>query len=215
MQHWPVLTAKGTKLRIAGAGTRTEVRCSYKSCDNFVDFFHNSVCINSMHLVVPLGGQGMHKLLPGLCGLTTNSSMAFVGTQGGWNLVNIHSARAYLSSFLLFGNDPRLDSPFSNFLTFILHSRLIMTPHASYVSHLTRSYGKEKSLSYYDLFNFRVLFYGCTPTLISIFFFNNTTLILTINTLIVWADLQQDVTRTRHLEQRKILSMRRTLLGPH
>ena len=48
-----------------------------------MDFFHNFVCINSMCLVVPLGGQGMHKSLPGLCGLTTNSFTAFVGTQGG------------------------------------------------------------------------------------------------------------------------------------
>ena len=39
----------------------------------------------------------------------------------------------------------------------------------SYVSLFTRSYGQEKSLLYYDLFDFRVLFYGRTPTLIFIF----------------------------------------------
>ena len=114
-----------------------------------------------------------------------------------------------------------------NFFKLYFHLGLITTPHVlyvhmtyvysiSYVSHFTRSYGQEKSLSYYDLFDFRVLFYGCTPTLISIFFFNNTTLILTINILIVWANLQQDMTRTRHMEWRKISSIRRrTLLSPH
>ena len=55
------------------------------------------MCINSTRLVVPLGGQDVHKPLHGLCGLTTDSSTAFVGTQGGRNPVNIHSARTYLN----------------------------------------------------------------------------------------------------------------------
>ena len=45
----------------------------------------------------------------------------------------------------------------------------------SYVSFFTRSHGQEKSLSYYDLFDFRVLFYGCILTLVSFYFLHNPT----------------------------------------
>ena len=38
-----------------------------KNCDNFVSFFHNSVCINSIYLVVPLVARAC-----------TNCSLAFV-----------------------------------------------------------------------------------------------------------------------------------------
>ena len=62
---------------------------------------------------------------------------------------------------------------------------LITTPHVfyvhmtyvysfSYVSFFTQSHGQEKSLLNYDLFNFRVLLYGCIPTLIFFFHFLNT-----------------------------------------
>ena len=53
----------------------------------------------------------------------------------------------------------------------------------SYVSFFTQSHGQEKSLSYYDLFDFRVpLFYGRTLTLIFLFLLHNpTTPILPIN----------------------------------
>ena len=59
-----------------------------------------------------------------------------------------------------------------------------MTPHALY-AHMTyvyslflmfsQSHGQEKSSLYYDLFDFRVLFYGCTPTLIFFYFLHNPT----------------------------------------
>ena len=57
---------------------------------------------------------------------------------------------------------------------------------------------------YYDLFNFGVLFYGRTPTLI-FFFHYFTTPILTVKVFIVWADLQQDMTGTCRVERREIL----------
>ena len=61
-----------------------------------------------------------------------------------------------------------------------------MTPHVlyvhmtyvysfSYVSFFTRSHGQEKSLLYYDLFDFGVLFYGRIPTLILFHFLHNPT----------------------------------------
>ena len=72
------------------------------------------------------------------------------------------------------------------------HLGLITTPHVlyvhmtyvysfSHVSFFTRSHGQEKSLSYYDLlYDFGVLFYGRTPTLIFFYFLHNpTTPILT------------------------------------
>ena len=91
---------------------------------------------------------------------------------------------------MLFGTD----LTFSNFLNFILHLGLITTPHvlyvhmtyvysfSSYVSHFTRSHDQEKSLSYYDLFDFGVLLiHGRIPTLIFFYFlYNPTTPILPI-----------------------------------
>ena len=66
------------------------------------------------------------------------------------------------------------------------HLGLITTPHVLYVhmtyvysfphvSFFTQSHGQEKSLLYYDLFNFRVLLYGRTPTLILFYLFHNPT----------------------------------------
>ena len=106
---------------------------------------------------------------------------------------------------LLFGNDFGLNSYFLNFF-FLSSPKIGHNPHVSYVHmtyvysfsyvfHFTRSYGQEKSLLYYDLFNFGVLFYGHIPTLI-FFFHYPTTPILTVDVFIVRADLQQDVTRT-------------------
>ena len=78
---------------------------------------------------------------------------------------------------------------------------LIMTPHVLYahmtyvyffsnVFHFTQSHGQEKSLSYYDLSDFRVLLYGRIPTLVFFFhLFNPTTPILTITVLIIGTDL--------------------------
>ena len=79
-------------------------------------------------------------------------------------------------------------------LFIILRLGLITTPHVlyvhmtyvysfSYVSVFTRSYGQEKSLSYYDLLlTFEVLLYGRTPTLIFFhFLYDPTTPILPFN----------------------------------
>ena len=99
-----------------------------------------------------------------------------------------------------------------------------MTPHVlyvhmtyvysfSYVSHFTRSHDQKKSLSYYDLlYDFGVLFYGRTPTLIFYFFLYHTTPILTIDIYQRWTYLQQDMTRTACMEKRKTTQVfRRTL----
>ena len=75
---------------------------------------------------------------------------------------------------------------FFELFNFIFHLGLIMTPHVlyvhmtyvysfSHVSFFTRSHGQEKSLSYYDLFDFGVLFYGRIPTLIFFYFLHNPT----------------------------------------
>ena len=55
-----------------------------------------------------------------------------------------------------------MDLLFFQTFIFIFHLGLITTPHVhyvhmTYVSFFTRSYGQEKSLSYYDLFDFGVL----------------------------------------------------------
>ena len=68
------------------------------------------------------------------------------------------------------------------------HLGLITTPHVlyvhmTYVLFFTRSHGQEKSSSYYDLlYDFGVLFYGRTPTLIFFFhlLYNTTTPILPV-----------------------------------
>ena len=81
----------------------------------------------------------------------------------------------------------------------------------------TWSHGQEKSLLYYDLFNFRVLFYGRTPTLI--FFFHilyTPTPILTIEVLVMWADLEKSMRRPRCMAKREIPAVRwRSLFGPN
>ena len=43
----------------------------------------------------------------------------------------------------------------------------------SHVSQFTQSHGQEKSLLYYDLFDFGVLLYGRIPTLIPFYFLHN------------------------------------------
>ena len=75
----------------------------------------------------------------------------------------------------------------------------------SHVSFFTRSHGQEKSSSYYDLFDFGVLFYGCTPTLIFFYFLHNpTTPILPVYVDQQWPHLEKDTTRPRRMVQRKI-----------
>ena len=65
------------------------------------------------------------------------------------------------------------------------HDPYVLYVHMTYVysscSSFTRSHGQEKSLSYYDLFDFGVLFYGRISTLILYFLLlNRTTPILTV-----------------------------------
>ena len=57
----------------------------------------------------------------------------------------------------------------------------------------TQLYGQEKSLLYYDLFDFRVLFYGRISTLIFYFLFYHPTSILTIDVFIIGTDLEKDM----------------------
>ena len=91
-----------------------------------------------------------------------------------------------------------------------------MTPHVSYdhmtyvysfVSFFTRSHGQEKSLSYYDLFNFRVLFYGRIPTLVFFYFLYTPTPILTVKILVIRANLEEDMQWPQRMEKRKILGI--------
>ena len=119
------------------------------------------------------------------------------------------------------------DLTFSNFLNFYFHLGLITTPHVfyvhmtyvysfSHVSFFTQSYGQEKSLSYYDLFNFGVLSYGCIHTLIFFYFLHNpTTPILPVYVNQQRPHLEKDTTRTRSMVVRQIPTVpRRTLLTP-
>ena len=120
------------------------------------------------------------------------------------------------------------DLTFSNFLTFILHLGLITTPHVfyvhmtyvysfSHVSFFTRSHGQEKSLSYYDLFDFGVLLiYGRTLTLILFYFLHDpTTPILPVYVDQRRPHLEKDTTRPRGMIIWKIPTVpRRTLVAP-
>ena len=86
----------------------------------------------------------------------------------------------------------------------------------SYVSQFIRLYGQEKSLSYYDLFDFGVLFYGCIPTLIFFYFLHNsTTPILPVHIDQRQTHLEKDSTRMSCMVQRKVLCVPgRTLFAP-
>ena len=88
------------------------------------------------------------------------------------------------------------------------HLGLITTPHVfydhmtyvysfSFVSFFTRSYGQEKSLSYYDLLlTLGVLLYGRIPTLIFFYFLHNpTTPILPVYVDQQRSHLEKDTTR--------------------
>ena len=83
----------------------------------------------------------------------------------------------------------------------------------SYVSQFTRSHGQEKSLSYYDLFDFGVLFYGCIPTLILFYFIHNpTTPVLPVYVNQRQPHLEKDTTWPRGMVIQKVLGIpRRTL----
>ena len=121
------------------------------------------------------------------------------------------------------------DLTFSNFFNFISSLGIDHEPPCSlyshdlclflfpYVSFFTRSHGQEKSLSYYDLFDFGVLtFYGRILTLILFYFLHNSTTPI----LPVYVDqgrphLEKDTTRTRSVVIRKIPAVpRRTRVTP-
>ena len=88
--------------------------------------------------------------------------------------------------------------------------------HFSHVSFFTRSYGQEKSLSYYDLFDFGVLLYRRILTLILFYFLHNpTTPILPVYVDQRRPHLEKDTTRVRRMIIRQIPTVpRRTLLAP-
>ena len=126
-----------------------------------------------------------------------------------------------MTNWYVFGTD----LTFSNF--FILFSLGIdHDPHVlyvymthvysiSYVPFLTRSHGQEKSLSYYDLFDLGVLFYGRIPTFIFLFLLNHPTPILAIDVLVIRTDLEENVRQPQRMEKRKILGIRwRTMFSP-
>ena len=96
------------------------------------------------------------------------------------------------------------------------HLGLITTPHVLYV-HMTYVYSL--SLMFYlshdhmakrshyriMIFYFGVLFYGCTPTLVLLYFPHNTTTpILPINVDQRWSYLEKDPTGSRRMVQWKI-----------
>ena len=78
-------------------------------------------------------------------------------------------------------------------------------------------HGQEKSSSYYDLlYDFGVLLYGCTPTLIFFYFlYKPVTPILTIKVLIIRPYLEKSMQRSRRMKRREILGVSwRTMFGP-
>ena len=106
-----------------------------------------------------------------------------------------------VSLFLSFGNVLDSTHIFRTFLTFILHLRLITTPHVLYV-HMTYVYSfslcfllrtitwpREVIIVLWSFHDFRVLFYGRIPTLIFYFLLYHPTPILTVDVLIVRTNL--------------------------
>ena len=119
------------------------------------------------------------------------------------------------------------DLSFLNFFNFYFLMRLVTTPHVlhnhmTYVYslslcficfHFTWSHGQEKSLLYYDLFDFWVLLHGHTPTLI-FFFHYPTTPILTINVYHRRTNLQKDMGRPWYMMRSMATVRWRTRLTP-
>ena len=131
-----------------------------------------------------------------------------------------------LSSLWLFGTSFGMDLTFLNFLNFVftwdwswppmfsMFTWLMFIPF-SHVSFFTRSHGQEKSLSYYDLFDFRVLLHGHISTFIIYFLHNPTTPILPIYVDQQRSHLEKDTTRLQCMIQREISWIpRRTLFRP-
>ena len=126
---------------------------------------------------------------------------------------------------LTFGNVLEWTYLFWTFLTFILYWDWSWPP----CSHdlclflficfmfplYTITWPREVIIILWSFYDFRILFYRCTPTLI--FFsllYHTATLILTVDVLIVWANLQQDMTRTWHVERSVPTVQWRTSLTP-
>ena len=87
-----------------------------------------------------------------------------------------------MTFWYIFGTDLSCFKLFKLLFSFgIDHDPHVLYVHMTYVysfSHVpffTRSHGQGKSLSYYDLFDFGVLFYGRLPTLIFFYFPHNPT----------------------------------------
>ena len=129
-----------------------------------------------------------------------------------------------VSLLWLFGTSFGIDLTFFKLFKLYFHLGLITTPMFSMftwlmfipIIMLTRSHGQEKSLLYYDLFNFGVLLYRCTPTLIFFLFLHNpTTPILPIYVNQWRAHLEKNTTRLSGVIQRKVSTVpRQTFLGP-
>ena len=150
-----------------------------------------------------------------------------------WSLNNLSTGlltsqnSPVVSSLWLFGMCFGTDLIFFELFKLYFLLGLIMTPHVSmftwlmfipllHDSFFTRSHGQEKLLSYYDLFNFGVLFYRCIPTLISFYLLHNpTTPILPIYIDQRWPHLKEDTTRTQSMIIQKIPQVpRRTGITP-
>ena len=140
------------------------------------------------------------QILLGLYQESLNTSFQFLSMKSHV-VLRIRIPVIVMTFWYVFGTDLL----FSNFLNFILHLGLIITPYVFYVhmtyiysfSHVslfTQSHGQEKSLSYYDLLTSEFYFYGRIPTLISLLhFFHHPTPILTVQIFIIWADLEKSV----------------------
>ena len=92
-----------------------------------------------------------------------------------------------------------------------------MTRDLCFILPFTRSHGQEKSSSYYDPFDFRVLlFYGCLFTFIFHCFLHDATAsILPVYVDQQWTDLEKDTTQTRGMVIRQFPAVpRRTCITP-
>jgi len=56
---------------------------TYDSCDNFVEFLHTRLCINSTRCVIPWLARGNHKHVHRSCSTLHNLIHAFCSSFGG------------------------------------------------------------------------------------------------------------------------------------
>ena len=133
-----------------------------------------------MKLLAPLTlASGFHLSLH--FQVSKGSNMA-VTSNNGQVIIGLSTCVIVMTFWYVFGTD----LVFSNFLNFYFLLGIDHNPPCflcshdlclflSYVSLFTQSHGQEKSLSYYDLFDFGVLFYRRIPTLIFFYFLHNPT----------------------------------------